>query len=78
MSKNTPFRVSNAPGLIDSSYRGEIGVLLDNDTDNNSFVDAGTRIAQLLVMPNYRFKAQVVNNLEDSDRGEGGFGSTGV
>lgn len=78
MSKNTPFRVSNAPGLIDSSYRGEIGVLLDNDTDNNSFVDAGTRIAQLLVMPNYRFKAQVVNSLEDSDRGEGGFGSTGV
>lgn len=78
MSKNTPFRVSNAPGLIDSSYRGEIGVLLDNDTDNNSFVEAGTRIAQLLVMPNYRFKAKIVDELNQTDRGEGGFGSTGV
>ena len=78
MSKNTPFRISNAPGLIDSSYRGEIGVLIDNDTDANSFVDAGTRIAQLLVMPNYRFKAKIVDHLDESDRGEGGFGSTGV
>lgn len=78
MSKNTPFRVSNAPGLIDSSYRGEIGVLLDNDSDTNYFVDEGARIAQLLVMPNYRFKAKIVDSLEESDRGEGGFGSTGV
>lgn len=78
MSKNTPFRVSNAPGLIDSSYRGEIGVLLDNDSDENSFVDKDTRIAQLLVMPNYRFKAKIVDSLNETDRGEGGFGSTGV
>ena len=78
MSKNTPFRVSNAPGLIDSSYRGEIGVLLDNDTDVDSFVDAGTRIAQLLIMPNYRFKPRIVDELNKTDRGEGGFGSTGV
>lgn len=78
MSKNTPFRVSNAPGLIDSSYRGEICVLLDNNGDTDSFVDEGARIAQLLVMPNYRFKAKIVDSLESSDRGEGGFGSTGV
>lgn len=76
MSKNTPFRVSNAPGLIDSSYRGEICVLLDNDSNDDSFVDAGTRIAQLLVMPNYRFKAKIVDKLNDSDRGSDGFGST--
>ena len=78
MSKNTPFRVSNAPGLIDSGYRGEIGVLIDNMTDNNSFIDAGTRIAQLLVMPSYRFQPKVVDALIESDRGEGGFGSTGT
>lgn len=77
MSKNTPFRISNSVGLIDSGYRGEIGVLLDNTSEHNSFVKKGTRIAQLLVMPSYRFQAKQVDSLEDSDRGTGGFGSTG-
>ena len=74
----TPFRLSNSVGLIDSGYRGELGVLYDNTSDIDSFIRKGDRIAQLLVMPSYRFQAKVVDSLEDSDRGEGGFGSTGA
>ena len=74
----TPLRLSNSVGLIDSGYRGELGVLYDNTSDEDYHIAAGDRIAQLLVMPNYRFKADVVDVLEDSDRGEGGFGSSGA
>lgn len=73
----TPLRLSNSVGLIDSGYRGELGVLYDNTSDAPYEIHAGDRIAQLLVMPSYRFKAKVVDTLEDSDRGEGGFGSSG-
>ena len=73
----TPLRLSNSVGLIDSGYRGELGVLYDNTSDNDYQVTAGDRIAQLLVMPSYRFKAKVVDILADSDRGEGGFGASG-
>lgn len=74
----TPFRLSNSVGIIDSGYRGELGVLYDNTSDENSYIHKGDRIAQLLVMPSYRFQAKVVESLEDSDRGESGFGSTGA
>lgn len=77
MSKNTPFRISNSVGLIDSGYRGELGVLLDNTSDSDSFISAGTRIAQLLVMPSYRFQPKIVDILTESDRGETGFGASG-
>ena len=73
----TPLRLSNSVGLIDSGYRGELGVLYDNISDSPYAINAGDRIAQLLVMPSYRFKPEVVETLEDSDRGEGGFGSSG-
>ena len=74
----TPLRLSNSVGLIDSGYRGELGVLYDNLADQPYHITKGDRIAQLLVMPSYRFQAKVVESLEDSDRGEGGFGSTGA
>lgn len=74
----TPLRLSNSVGLIDSGYRGELGVLYDNTSDEPYTINAGDRIAQLLVMPSYRFQAKVVDILADSDRGEGGFGSSGV
>jgi dUTP pyrophosphatase len=77
MGTKTTFRLSNSVGLIDSGYRGELGVIYDNTSDMDSFIRKGDRIAQLLVMPSYRFQAKVVDSLEDSDRGEGGFGSTG-
>lgn len=73
----TPLRLSNSVGLIDSGYRGELGVLYDNIGDEPYVINAGDRIAQLLVMPSYRFQAKVVDILADSDRGETGFGDSG-
>ena len=77
MGVKTPLRLSNSVGLIDSGYRGELGVIYDNTSDNDYVVNAGDRIAQLLVMPSYRFQAKVVDILADSDRGETGFGDSG-
>lgn len=74
----TPLRLSNSVGVIDSGYRGEVRALYDNIGDEPYQIHKGDRIAQMLVMPSYRFKAAVVDSLEDSDRGEAGFGSTGV
>lgn len=78
MGLKTPLRLSNSVGLIDSSYRGELGVLYDNTSDEDYTIRAHDRIAQLLVMPNYRFQAKVVDILASSDRNDGGFGSTGT
>ena len=64
-------------GLVDSGYRGELGVLYDNTSDEPYEIKAGDRIAQLLVMPNYRFQPKVVDVLASSDRGETGFGDSG-
>ena len=77
MGTKTPLRLSNSVGLIDSGYRGELGVLYDNTSDMDYKISAGDRIAQLLVMPSHRFQAEVVDSLEDSDRGETGFGDSG-
>lgn len=74
----TPLRLSNSVGLIDSGYRGELGILYDNISGGSYSIKAGDRIAQLLIMPSDRFKANVVDILTDSDRNEGGFGSTGA
>lgn len=77
MGTKTPLRLSNSVGLIDSGYRGELGILYDNTSDGDYTITAGDRIAQLLVMPSYRFQAKVVDILADSDRGETGFGDSG-
>lgn len=73
----TPLRLSNSVGLIDSGYRGELGILYDNTSNEDYHINQGDRIAQLLVMPSYRFQAKVVDILADSDRGETGFGDSG-
>lgn len=68
----------NAPGLIDAGYRGEIGVLLLNTDPAEVFrIAPGDRIAQLLVVPFVDASVEVVDQLDDTDRGGGGFGSTG-
>ncbi len=70
--------VLNAPGTIDSDYRGEIQVLLVNTSEDRYTIEDGDRIAQLVIAPVVR--ARFVNDregLEVSARGEGGFGSTG-
>lgn len=67
----------NAPGLIDAGYRGEIRVLLVNHGDEAVLFRRGERIAQLLVMPVPEVVWSEVEALADSERGSGGFGSTG-
>jgi dUTP pyrophosphatase len=68
----------NAPGLIDSGFRGEVQVLLVNtDPEHAYVVERGDRIAQLLVMRVEEARFLAVDELEESERGEGGFGHTG-
>lgn len=70
--------VLNAPGTIDADYRGEIGVLLINLGDGAVAIEPGTRIAQLVVAPVARVAWDEVRLLDATERGGGGFGSTGT
>ena len=70
--------VLNAPGTIDADYRGEIGVILINLSNETFSVEKGDRIAQLLVSSYEKFQWQPAEILEETSRGGGGFGSTGV
>ncbi len=70
--------VLNAPGLIDSGYRGELKVLLINHGPAVVAIERGERIAQLVIQAVARAKLVEVERLPDSARGEGGFGSTGA
>ncbi|AXS38935.1 dUTP diphosphatase [Breoghania sp. L-A4] len=70
--------VLNAPGTVDSDYRGEIKVLLINHGSKPFEVSRGARIAQLVVARVYRAELQQTGSLDDSGRGTGGFGSTGT
>ena len=69
--------VLNAPGLIDSGYRGEVGVLLVNHATEAARIEKGERIAQLVIQPVARARLVEVAELAPSERGAGGFGSTG-
>lgn len=70
--------VLNAPGTIDADYRGEIGVILVNISNEDFTINNGERIAQLVVAKHERAEWVAVEALSETDRGEGGFGSTGV
>ena len=70
--------VLNTPGTIDSDYRGEINVILINLGDKPFTVNNGDRIAQMLVAPVIQAEFSVVTSLDETERGAGGFGSTGV
>jgi dUTP pyrophosphatase len=72
--------VLNTPGTVDSDYRGEIGVILVNHSNKAFYITPGDRIAQAVVMKveTLDFDFEEVESLEKSERGEGGFGSTGV
>jgi len=69
--------VANAPGTVDSDYRGELGVLLVNLGDAPFVVERGARIAQLVVAPVARARVELVEELDATARGAGGFGHTG-
>ncbi len=70
--------VLNAPGTIDADYRGEIGVILVNLSNEEFVINNGERIAQLVIAKHDRAEWIEVNELSETSRGEGGFGSTGV
>lgn len=67
----------NTPGTIDSDYRGPLGILLINLGENDFHVSHGMRIAQLVVAPVQQVRFESVEALDDTERGQGGFGSTG-
>jgi dUTP pyrophosphatase len=67
----------NSPGTIDSDYRGELKVILVNLGQEAVSIDSGDRIAQLVVSPVTRARFETVNELGETERGSGGFGSTG-
>lgn len=79
LSLKSPLRIANAPGLIDSDYRGEVKIIVDNLAQQGFWdIQPGTRIAQLLIMPYPEIRFQETDDLGSTDRGENGFGSTGT
>ena len=70
--------VLNAPGTIDADYRGEIGVILVNLSNEDFTINNGERIAQLVIAKHERAEWEEVQALSETERGEGGFGSTGT
>ena len=70
--------VLNTPGTIDADYRGELKVILINLSDKSFIVERGLRIAQMVLCPVVKANLKEVESLEDTKRGSGGFGSTGV
>ena len=70
--------VLNTPGTIDADYRGEIGVILVNLSSQNFTINDGDRIAQMVIAKHETAIWEEVENLDETNRGEGGFGSSGV
>lgn len=71
-------RPANCSGICDSDYRGEYIIALHNDSDEIRYVEPGERIAQLILMNYVPMTFEMVEELTETERGEGGFGSTGV
>ena len=69
--------VLNTPGTIDSDYRGEIKIIIYNHGDNDFIINNGDRIAQMILTPVVKMELEETNDLPNTIRGEGGFGSTG-
>lgn len=69
--------VLNTPGTIDSDYRGEIKVILINLGEKDFIINSGDRIAQMIIAPVTQTSFEIADFLSDTDRGTGGFGSTG-
>lgn len=70
--------VLNAPGTVDADYRGEVGVILVNLSKDSFIIENGERIAQLVIAKHERAEWLEVETLTETERGAGGFGSTGV
>ena len=77
LAAKSSISVLNTPGTIDSDYRGEIKIILFNHGDQNFKISNGDRIAQMILSPVIKMDLEETNELPESFRGEGGFGSTG-
>ena len=77
LSTKKGLRPANCTGVVDSDYRGPVIVALHNDSEVAQLVEPGERIAQMVVMPYLAVDFDVVDELDETERGEGGFGSTG-
>lgn len=71
-------RPANCVGVIDSDYRGEIIVALHNDSETDEVIHNGDRVAQLAFLPVYSIDFEETDRLDETERGDGGFGSTGI
>ena len=78
LAANQKISVLNTPGTIDADYRGEIKVILINLGQESFKVEKGLRIAQMVVCPVVQAQLEEVDDLNETERGEGGFGSTGT
>lgn len=78
LSTKQGLRCANCVGVVDADYRGEIMVSLHNDSDQQRIVSYGDRIAQLIVQPFFTLEFVEVDELSDTVRGVGGYGSTGT
>lgn len=77
MARERTLIVLNAPGIIDPDYRGEIMVLLYNGGHQSQYVEHGDRVGQMILLPFQPFGLQEITELEATERGDKGFGSTG-
>ena len=77
MATKEGLRPANCVGVIDADYRGEILVALHNDTETKRVLSSGERVAQLLILPFLEVSFIETDALSETERGEGGFGSTG-
>lgn len=71
-------RLANCTAVIDEDYRGEVKVALFNDSDSDRIIEHGDRIAQMVIQPYLSVEWTLADELEDTERGSGGFGSTGI
>jgi dUTP pyrophosphatase len=78
LSIKSGITVLNSPGTIDSDYRGEIGIILINLSDTNFEINTGDRIAQMVIAKHEQVLWTVTDKLDDSERGNKGYGSTGI
>ena len=78
LAAKSQISVLNTPGTIDADYRGELKVILINLSDKVFVVEKGLRIAQMVLCPVVKATLKEVTELEDTERGSGGFGSTGI
>ena len=74
----TNFRCANSVGVVDADFRGEVCAILDHISEDIEIIHDGDRICQMLIVKDPTVKMEVVDMLSETERGEGGFGSTGV